>query len=369
MSDLADKSNVVPASQMPHVLELNVPPVKPRRRWFRFSLRTVLVVVTLAGVWLGIRFQREMISPGNLSRLGVVSKQLDDDIWRIEWNRDGSRVALVRFNKEVNICESRTLVRVATVGQGKKGIDFAFSPQDGVVALGENNKDAEIVNLSTGESRTLHTPNDQPSVTFSPDGRLLATGGYGDHAHVWDVATGRLVYELDVQVTGGLSVVFSPDGALLAVGNRNSMTNVFDVATGRKLYRLHKDSSQELAFNPRGDILAVGYVDGTVGLWDARTGDSIKTVKTDAKEVYVLDWSPDGTMLVTAGLEGHITIWDAATMTVLRQLPTREAVFGIKFRPDQRSIISSEGAQSTGKSRYMHEWGVSLVSRFQQPQQ
>src|SRR5690349_11669634 len=38
---------------------------KPKRRWFRFSLRTLLIVVTIFGVWLGIvanraRTQREV---------------------------------------------------------------------------------------------------------------------------------------------------------------------------------------------------------------------------------------------------------------------------------------------------------------------
>ena len=31
---------------------------KPKRRWFRFSLRTLFVLVTLVGVWLGLEIQQ-----------------------------------------------------------------------------------------------------------------------------------------------------------------------------------------------------------------------------------------------------------------------------------------------------------------------
>ncbi len=327
----------------------------------------MLILVTLLCIWLGIRFQREPISPNNLSKLGVISRQLDNDIWTVAWNSDGSRVALVRFNKSVSICEGRTLVPLFTVAQGKRVIAFAFSPKGDTVAFGENSKTAHIVDRTAGTTKALQTANDQPCVAFSPSGRLLATGGYGTSAFLWDVDTGGLVRSFDVKVIGGLTVAFSPDEATLVVGNRNSVTMAFDIASGRKLYELPKAMSQELAIDPAGRILAVAYVDGSIGLWNAKSGEPLHLVKTDAEEVFVLDWSPDSKLLISAGLKGQITVWDPASMAILRQLPTRDAVFSVKFRPDQRSFISSEGAQMTGQPRYMQEWEVSLLSRFGQP--
>jgi WD40 repeat protein len=339
----------------------------PNRRWFRFSLRTLFVVVTILCVWLGIRFHREPISAANLSRLGVISKQLDNDIYKIVWNADGSRVALVRFDKPVRICEGRTLLPLFTVAEGKKVVQFAFSPNKGVVAFGENNKTARIVDLDTGAEKEILTANAQPHVAFSPDGKLLATGGYGTSAFLWDVPTGKLIRSFDVDTVGGLTVVFSPDGFMLLVGNRNSVTTAFDVASGRRLYQLNKPCSQELAFDPSGRFIAVGYVDGRTGIWSSATGELLHLKKSDAEEVFVVDWSPDGNMLISAGLHGRITIWDPTTMDVLRQLPTREAVFSVKFRPDQRSFITSEGTQMTGKARYLQEWEVSLLSKEPSP--
>jgi WD40 repeat protein len=334
------------------------------RRRFRFGLRTLLVIVTLVCLWLGLRLHRDRISAHNVAVLEPLTSRAHDNLWKVAWNHDGSRAALVRFDKSVDICEGRSLLMLSTVGRGKKVVDFAFSPRDGVVALGLNSKTAEVFDTKTGQTIALNTGNDQPSLDFSPDGSLLATGGYGTHARTWNVATGQPIQSFDTRVPGGLTVVFSPDGKSLAVGNRNSTTWVFDVATGSTLFRLAKESSHQLAFDPRGDRLAVSYVDASVAIWDARTGRLLHMAKDSSEEVFVLDWSPDGKLLITAGLHGPITIWDAATMTVLHTLPTADAVFGVKFRPDQRTFITSEGGRNTNAPRMLREWGISLLGRL-----
>ncbi len=91
------------------------------------------------------------------------------------------------------------------------------------MACCENSRVAEIRNLRTGRTIKLDAKNDQPHPVFSPDGRLLATGGYGNAVRLWSVAEGKLLKVFDTgPTTGGLQPVFSPNGKILAVGNRNS---------------------------------------------------------------------------------------------------------------------------------------------------
>ena len=60
----------------------------------------------------------------------------------------------------------------------------------------------------------IETGNDQPHLAFSPDGKRLATGGYGTKSRDWNVTDGALDFELDTdQVAGGLqphSGIFVP---------------------------------------------------------------------------------------------------------------------------------------------------------------
>ena len=57
--------------------------------------------------------------------------------------------------------------------------------------------------------------------TFSPDGKMLATGGEDGLVKLWDVATGELLRTYDCQSGKVLCVRFSPDGKSFVTTGRD----------------------------------------------------------------------------------------------------------------------------------------------------
>lgn len=334
--------------------------MNPRRAisWRRFRLSTAFIAVTMIGMWLAVEFHREPLTKDNLSRLQQ-RQRIDLDVVRVVWNATGDRVAFVGWEKSVEIRDSVTMWKLSTIGENKKIIDFAFSPDENVVAYCENGTSAEIHDLRTREVTVIEAINPQPDVVFSPDGKLLATGGYGDTARLWDVQTGKLRFELNVGPTvGGLRPVFSAQGGLLAIGNRNSTTHIFDVETGEQVQILPRRSSQELMFHPNGATIAVAYVDAKIGLWDVKSGELLRLADTTAEEIYALDWSPDGHFLASAGLQGDINLWNGSDLRPIRTLPAPEWVISVRFRPDMRGIVTAGGSRMSGGQRFVQEWEV-----------
>ena len=66
-------------------------------------------------------------------------------------------------------------------------------------------------------------------VQFSPDGRLLATSD-GDRVHIWETATGKKICELDGHRGDILSVTFSANGKRLASSSQDSTCVIWDLA-------------------------------------------------------------------------------------------------------------------------------------------
>jgi WD40 repeat protein len=334
-----------------------------------------MVLVALIAGLIAFTYRRVGITPGNVASLAPVATMPSKDIWRIVWSPERNRMGVLGFGTPVEVRDAVSLALLETIGEGKRIIHFAFSPKESVVAYSENDgsKTATILDRKTGTTIRLDAGNDQPDVVFSPNGKLLATGGYGTMVRLWRVEDGQLIRTFDAgPVEGGLTPEFSPDGRLLAIGNRNSTTGIVDVATGKLLVSLPKTMSHEIQFSPDGKTLAVVYVDASVALWRVADGSLLAERKTQAEELYTVDWSPDGSLLATAGLKGMITIWDPRDLSVVRELPAPEWVIRVKFTPDGLNLHTAGGSRlggSMGGKRRLEILGIegSLYSLLNRP--
>ena len=182
------------------------------------------------------------------------------------------------------------------------------------------------------------------SVSFSPDGQLLATGlvdftqFFSDEAlngnvKLWDVATGETLATLE-----GVFVSFSPDETLLATGSREGV-KLWDIATQETLATLE---GVFVSFSPDGMLLATGSEEG-VKLWDVATQETIATL-----EGIVGSFSPDGTLLATGSESGTVKLWDVATQETIATLEGHtDIVPSVSFSPDGTLLAtgSEEGAK------------------------
>ena len=109
----------------------------------------------------------------------------------------------------------------AKVRLGKGGInEIAYSP-DGTKLAVASTIGIWIYNIQTTEELYLYTGHtgEVLSISFSPDGKTIASGGKDDTIHLLDVDTGQHIRTLSGHQGWGLSVAFSPDGNTIASGS------------------------------------------------------------------------------------------------------------------------------------------------------
>lgn len=191
-----------------------------------------------------------------------------------------------------------------------------FSPNGQILASGGAWNDNTIIfhDISSGGILQYFSGDHQLSVwcvALSRDGRLLASGGGEGNINLWDVTSGRKLHNLQ-GVDWVLSVTFSPDGKVLASGSEGRGTiRLWDVESGYKLATLrgHTHRVSSIAFSPDGRTLASGSYDNTIKLWDVASGRELRTLSGHTGSVNMVTFSPDGRTLASGSDDGTVRLW------------------------------------------------------------
>ena len=186
------------------------------------------------------------------------------------------------------------------------------------------------------------------SVALSKDGHYAACGR-ANRIYVYHLPTGRLVTELIDQAlvkdgpykgAGAAhldmvnSLAFSPDGSLLASGGYREIKiwrrplGVADIE-----FAASKAEVTATALSPDGKSLAVGAADGAVRIFNLGDGKAAKTISAHSKSVVDLAWAPSSAHLASVGGDNRIRVWTssgAAYSDVQSNTPVRALAWGGK---------------------------------------
>lgn len=192
-------------------------------------------------------------------------------------------------------------------------------------------------------------------IAFSPDGQMLASASYDRTVWLWDLASGRVIWQLKGHMSRVNCVAFSPNGRLLASGSHDHTVRLWEVSSGREMGRLsgHTFAVSCVAFSPDGRLLASGSGDYTVRLWNVANGLEVGRLVGYQHSVSSVSFSPDGRLLALGIYDTKVQIWDVSNGRMVQQLDGhRRSVWGVAFSPDGRLLASAS------KDRSVRFWDV-----------
>jgi len=270
-------------------------------------------------------------SAGPIARLGRSSLLHAHGVDRVTFSPDGKTLATEIWQAlrlwDVNTGQSRLTF--------KSYSSFAFSPCSKTLAVGSLDGRVRLWDLRRGKRlRTLGTHGARVrTVVYSRDGKRLASSG-GRSIRLWDSITGKQLRVFEGHESVSLS--FSPDGSLLASGARGSegSAQVWATETGKRLFT-REGWCWSVTFSPDGSALLLRT--DRASMIDTRTWKTLLTLKSSGS-FSSSSLSPDGKHLACIS-HNLLTIVEFRTGKV--QL-TRKGPLGpnIAYSPDGKSLVS-----------------------------
>jgi WD40 repeat protein/serine/threonine protein kinase len=232
----------------------------------------------------------------------------------------------------------RHLEQHTLIGHRAKVSSVSWSPDGKRLATASSDGTAKIWDAVGGrELIPFRYSGPLDAVSWSPDGTRLATGGWDGAARVWDAAGGRELFPLKGHTGPVGSVAWSPDGKRLATGSEDGTAKVWDAAGGRELFPLKGHTGQvwSVAWSRDGRRLATGSEDGTAKVWDGASSRELFSLMGHTGSIFSIAWSPDGKRLATGSWDGTAKVWDAVGRSELLTLKGHTGqVLSVAWSPD-----------------------------------
>lgn len=265
----------------------------------------------------------------------------------LRWSADGSQLAIAA-GTDIHLYDAN-LAEQHVIPLGLWTERLAFHPshpilgaalKDGTVRFWDSASGAETCKF------TAHTKGAN-SLSFQPNGNLLATTGTDIISRTWDISS-VLAGNCNVKPVGQLigSSFTAPDVTFSADGESFALVDIKDIylhnsQTRKLIVILHGDQAIfDIALSPDGHWLAAAQNNATVTLWDmtAKPTATLLHFPTGPSYTWRVDFSADGSQLAGTTSNGELLVWQLPNLQPVFSRSLGHPISGLAFNPSTSAL-------------------------------
>ncbi|MEG4497144.1 AAA-like domain-containing protein [Microcoleus sp. F10-C6] len=236
----------------------------------------------------------------------IIVSASDDQTLKI-WQKDGQLLHDLKGHSG----------QITSVSFSPDGKILASASADGTVKLWKINGE-ELSSLKVDRGWIT-------SASFSPDGQIIAAAGTDGTVKLWsltklveklqkqqsiEASTDiKLLRTLQMKTDKIMSVTFSPDGSLLATASAGGTARIWSKDGTLLSILKHTSGLTNISFSPDSQMLLSASTDKMVRLWNI-DGTLLQTLKGNKDAVWSASFSPDGKAIASASADGTVMLWN-----------------------------------------------------------
>jgi WD40 repeat protein len=211
--------------------------------------------------------------------------------WTVTFSPDGNTIASSGDDRLIKLWDIKTgaLIRTLT-GHSLNVWSVRFSPDGTQLASCSFDRSFKLWNVNDGKLLVDNKQHRQAivDIAYSNNGKMIVTTSDDKTIRIWNVQDGSLLRILEVP-EHIQAAAFSPDDRLLMTGGRDKPT------IGEFLQTIFGDSESNKGVSAR--------------LWDVRSGALLHTFVEQGNDVNDVAFSHNGKWIVTASADKSIGLW------------------------------------------------------------
>jgi WD40 repeat protein len=248
-------------------------------------------------------------------------------------SRAGNLVAAICSDQVVRVWSTRSgelLRSLSESGQSPRAVEFSTDARLLAIAY-------QIAAYEKGAIRVFDVVSWKPlyefaapvspfitfALAFSPDNRRLAFSDINDQ--IWELGSGSLT-DISPPFGGSSSLSFSTDGRWIASADGDAHVRVYDATSGtlQSTAQGFVLEPMAVAFAPGGKSLLAGGIDQTISVIDRKTGKVLRTLPKQPGLILSLDVSDNGSQVAVLYGSGehfvdvnHLMLWNLDKGTIV----------------------------------------------------
>ncbi len=295
-------------------------------------------------------------APAGLAMLPKIEPAagLPSPITAIEFSPKDDRLLVARYGR-VEILDAKTRKPIHEIKGLPGKVNAAHFSRDGsrlITASGVTGVSglATIWDAATGKKlREFGTGHSDAlfDAEFSPDEKLVATGGYDRSVKLWSAETGDLIRSIEVHNGAIFDLAFSPDSSILASASGDETIKLWRVSDGLRLDTLNQPQGEQFstAFTPDGAHVLGSGADNRIRLWRLVSRDEpvinpvVHARFAHEGDIVEMAVSRDGGWLASASEDGTIKLWTLPDLTQRKLIGKQsDLVSGLAFSPEATNL-------------------------------